>query len=259
MACELKPILVVLHQEHSTPGRVGQKLRALGYRLDIRKPRFGCPLPDTLDDHDGAIVFGGPMSAYDDEPFLKRECDWLDVPLREGAPFLGLCLGAQLLAQHLGARVAPDPQGRVEVGYYPLEATVEGKRVMEWPKTVYQWHKDGFDLPAGATRLATSSGAFPEQAFQVGPAAVGLQFHPEMTAAMIYKWTVKGSERLACPGAQSRREHLEGRFLYDPAMNAWLDRFLTVWLAGRRARLSGDSLGADRAVSTDVTISTAAE
>lgn len=232
-----KPVLVVLHQEHSTPGRVGQKLRARGHRLDIRRPRFGCPLPETLEAHAGAIIFGGPMSVYDDEPFLKTECDWLDVPLREGAPFLGLCLGAQLLAQHLGASVAPHPEGIVEVGYYPLQPTEAGEALIHWPDMVYQWHQDGFDLPCGAERLATGTGAFREQAFRAGEAAFGLQFHPELTTAMTYRWTVKGAHRFACPGAQPRAAHLEGRFLYEPAVDAWLERFLDLWLAGGRREL----------------------
>ncbi|MEM1289090.1 MAG: glutamine amidotransferase [Pseudomonadota bacterium] len=225
-----KPILIVLHQETSTPGRVGQKLRARGYPLDIRKPRFGCELPSTLADHSGAVVFGGPMSVYDDEDFLRVETAWLDVPLREKAPFLGICLGAQMLAQHLGASVAPDPGGQVEVGYYPIEPTDMGRKLMNWPEIVYQWHRDGFDLPGGAVRLATGSGAFKEQAFQVGPSAFGLQFHPELTTAMTYRWTVKGAERMACPGAQPRAKHLEGRLLYEPAVGRWLDAFLDLWL-----------------------------
>ena len=233
-----KPVLVILHQEHSTPGRVGHKLRARGHRLDIRRPRFGCTLPQTLEHHAGVVVFGGPMSVYDDEPFLRTECNWLDVPLREAVPFLGLCLGAQLLAQHLGARVAPHPDGIVEVGYYPLAATEEGRALMDWPAMVYQWHQDGFDLPCGAQRLATGEGAFREQAFRAGPAAYAFQFHPEMTAAMVHRWTVKGAERMTRPGAQPRAAHLEGRFLHEPAIEAWLDRFLDLWLAsGRNAGL----------------------
>ena len=225
-----QPILIILHQEHSTPGRVGQKLLERGYQLDIRRPPLGCDLPDTLEEHAGAVMFGGPMSAYDDEPFLKRETDWIGVPLKEDKPFLGLCLGAQLLAQHMGAAVKPDPHGRVEVGYYPIEPTPEGEALIHWPRMVYQWHRDGFELPSGATRLAGADGPFPEQAFLAGSSAFGLQFHPELTFAMTYRWTVKGAERLKQPGAQTRREHIEGRLLYDAAVDAWLDAFLDLWL-----------------------------
>ena len=93
-AKSLLPVLIVLHQETSTPGRVGNALRALGHKLDIRRPRFGDPLPETLDRHAGAVIFGGPMSANDPDDFVLREIDWIAVPLREQRPFLGICLGA---------------------------------------------------------------------------------------------------------------------------------------------------------------------
>ena len=112
-AAPLLPVLIVLHQETSTPGRVGNALRALGHPLDIRRPRFGDPLPETLDGHAGAVIFGGPMSANDPDDYVRREIDWIAVPLREQRPFLGICLGAQMLARQLGARVAPHPEGRV--------------------------------------------------------------------------------------------------------------------------------------------------
>src|SRR4029079_2237282 len=92
------PVLIVLHQESSTPGRVGNALRALGYRLDIRRPRFGDPLPETLEQHAGAVYSGGPMSANDADDYIRREIAWLEIPLREQRPFLGICLGAQMLA-----------------------------------------------------------------------------------------------------------------------------------------------------------------
>jgi len=95
-------VLIVLHQEQSTPGRIGRLLRERGIALDIRRPRFGDPLPATLSDHLGAIVFGGPMSANDDDDYVRREIDWIGVPLAEDKPFLGICLGAQMLARHLG-------------------------------------------------------------------------------------------------------------------------------------------------------------
>src|SRR3972149_10989996 len=100
----MKPILVLLHQEHSTPGRVGHMLEARGFSLDIRKPRFGDELPQTLAGHSGVAIFGGPQSANDAEEYVRREIDWLEVPLKEEIPFFGICLGAQFLARTLGPR-----------------------------------------------------------------------------------------------------------------------------------------------------------
>src|SRR5258708_22945769 len=82
------PCLIVLHQENSTAGRIGHALRARGVPLDIRRPRYGDPLPETLAEHAGAIVFGGPMSANDRDDFVRREIDWIAVPLEEKKPFL---------------------------------------------------------------------------------------------------------------------------------------------------------------------------
>ena len=145
----LLPVLIVLHQETSTPGRVGNALRALGHPLDIRRPRFGDPLPDTLDQHAGAVIFGGPMSANDPDDYVRREIDWIEIPLREQRPFLGICLGAQMLAKQLGAQVAPHHEGRVEVGYYPIRPTEAGHALCpDWPERVYHWHGEGFQLPA---------------------------------------------------------------------------------------------------------------
>src|SRR6201999_2262698 len=71
----LLPVLIILHEELSTPGRVGNALRSLGHPLDIRRPRFGDPLPETLEGHAGAIIFGGPMSANDPDEYVRRESD----------------------------------------------------------------------------------------------------------------------------------------------------------------------------------------
>src|ERR1700754_683940 len=88
------PVLIVLHGPLSTPGRVGNALRALGHPLDIRRPVLGDALPDSLEGYAGAVMFGGPMSANDSDAFIHREIDWLAVPLKEHKPFLGICLGA---------------------------------------------------------------------------------------------------------------------------------------------------------------------
>src|ERR1700752_1535903 len=94
-------VLIVLHQEASSPGKLGQMLTAKGFELDIRKPRFGDTLPETLDEHAGSGIFGGPSSVNDGDDFLRAETDWIGVALKEGAPFLGVCLGAQMLVKHL--------------------------------------------------------------------------------------------------------------------------------------------------------------
>src|SRR5829696_8188880 len=136
------PVLIVLHQEHSTAGRVGRLLHERGHRLDIRRPRFGDPLPATMTGHAGAVIFGGPMSANDNDDFVRQETDWISVPLKEDKPFLGICLGAQMMARNLGGKVNHHADGHVVVGYYPIRPTPEGRAVCEmWPDRVYQWHR----------------------------------------------------------------------------------------------------------------------
>ena len=205
-------VLIVLHQEHSTPGRVGIALKAMDVRLDIRRPGCGEVLPDTLANYDGVVVFGGPMGANDTLDWVRREIKWLETPLAEDKPLLGICLGAQMLARALGARVFSYDDKRSEIGYYPIEPTLVGDRLCltSFPRTVYQWHSDGFDLPHGAELLAVGGADFPNQAYRYGPRAVGLQFHPEVTYHMMCRWTHRGAERLTRPGALSRPEHLGG-------------------------------------------------
>lgn len=224
-ATEKQPVLIVLHQETSSPGRVGQMLEARGHALDIRRPVLGDALPDTLAAHAGAVVFGGPMSANDPEEYVKRETDWLAVPLAEEKPFIGICLGAQLLVNHLGGTVAERDDGRVEIGWYPMQATPEGKALMEWPDMVYQFHREGFDLPAGCVRLAQSK-TYPNQAFRYGKNAWGIQFHAELTQVMMQRWAVRGAHRFDLPDAQIGKHHLDGRMVYDPPLRQWLKAFL---------------------------------
>jgi GMP synthase (glutamine-hydrolysing) len=223
------PVLLVLHQEHSTPGRVAQILKSRGYTFDIRRPRFGEPLPETLEHHTGAVIFGGPNSANDEEEFVRREIDWLKVPLREEKPFLGICLGAQFLARHLGSAVYCHRDGQVEVGYYPIRPTAAGRAMCaSWPDHVYEWHREGFDLPRGAQLLA-EGGTFPVQMFRWGPCAYAIQFHPEVTHAMMCRWTTRGVARMELPGARPRATHFEDRAVYDFAIRAWLASFIDHW------------------------------
>ena len=206
------PVLVVLHQETSQPGRVGNALHALGHELDIRRPRFGDPLPETLDEHAGAVIFGGPMSANDGDDYVRREIDWID-------------------AKQLGARVAPHPQGRTEIGYYPIRPTAAGHALCpDWPQRVYHWHREGFELPHG-TELLAEGDDFPMQAFQAGH-AFGFQLHC---------WTTRGHDRMAAPGARERHQHFLDRAVHDFAERAWLKNFIGGWLARMPASIMSEA------------------
>jgi GMP synthase (glutamine-hydrolysing) len=228
----IRKILIIVHQETSTPGRVGLKLARRGCVLDICRPCLGHRLPESLEGYSGVVVFGGPMSANDcgDLQFIREEIDWLAVPLKEQVPYLGICLGAQLLCRHLGGEVRAHPEGQTEIGYYPIRPTAAGAPYGPWPGMVYHWHREGFSLPAGAVLLAEGD-TFRHQAFRYGPTAFGIQFHPEVTLAMMHRWTVRAAHRFSLPGAQPREAHLEGRLIHDHAVDRWLDLFLDRWLA----------------------------
>jgi GMP synthase (glutamine-hydrolysing) len=224
-----RDVLVIVHRAESNPGRVGQWLRGQGYRLDIRCPRLGCPLPQTLENHAGAVVFGGPMSANDPDDYIKREIDWMAVPLRENKPFFGICLGAQMLAKHLGAPVRFHPERHVEVGYYPIRPTTAGHALLAWPSHAYHWHCEGFGIPSGAECLVRGD-MFENQAMRHGR-AFGVQFHPEMTLAMIHRWTVSAAHRFGQPGARPRAEHIAGHDAHGMRLQSWLAQFMAMWLA----------------------------
>jgi len=244
-----RTVLAVLHQEHSTTGRIGRLLKALGYAIDERRPALGDPLPANLSRHAGVIVFGGPMCANDSHDWLERELDWLGTPLREEKPFLGICLGAQLMARRLGARVHAGEGKRGELGYYPLHPTPEADELCGelFPRHVYHWHFDGFDLPAGARRLAAGCERYPNQAFRYADNVVGLQFHPEVTYQQMCRWTVRGAHRLGAQGARPAHEHLDGWRQHDAAVERWLASFLAVWASGglRRTQTPSFAIAAE--------------
>ncbi|MGF1496859.1 MAG: gamma-glutamyl-gamma-aminobutyrate hydrolase family protein [Elainellaceae cyanobacterium] len=221
----------MVHQAQSNPGLVGQILEEKGYVLDIRCPAMGDRLPSTMEPYAATVVFGGPMSANDQDtlPFIKTELDWLPQVLEAQTPFLGICLGAQLLARSLGGTVKPHIHRQVEIGYFPLEATPEGQSLLTSLSHVYHWHREGFDLPTDAVLLATGD-AFPNQAFRYGPSAYGFQFHPEITAELITRWTTEAADQLTQPGAQSQQMQFEQHHQHGSIVKTWLQRFLDQWL-----------------------------
>ncbi|MDF1722637.1 MAG: gamma-glutamyl-gamma-aminobutyrate hydrolase family protein [Minwuia sp.] len=243
-----RTVLLVVHQRLSDPGRVGLRLRTLGYNVEICRHACGEPLPTDMSRYAGVTVFGGPMSANDDhEDFIRNEIAWIPSVVESGVPFLGICLGAQLLSRAAGGAVAEHPEGRVEIGYYPVRATDAGKAFFPDEMRIFQWHREGFTTPETATLLATGD-CFPEQAFAMNGNALAIQFHPEVTEQMNRRWLIGGAARLVCPGAQQPHEHHAARRNHDPFVDGWVDGFLQRWLDldRRKGGAVGSSASATR-------------
>lgn len=235
-----KSVLLVVHQAHSNPGRVARLIRSMGYQIDVRRHSCGDPLPETMDDHAAAVIFGGPMSANDDTDFIRSEIDWIPTVLESGKPYLGICLGGQLLTRALGARVAAPADGTCEIGYYPVHATETGAPLFDGLTHMYQWHREGMELPRGAELLASSE-RFENQAYRYGN-AYAVQFHPEVTHKIMRRWTSnakKGWHKR--PGAQPAQEHFKGRRRHEGNIVRWTRNFLAMWIGEDGSRRSGTS------------------
>ena len=224
--------LMVVHSLTSDVGRIGASLTRRGYTLERCCPMEGERLPEAMDQYAAVVVFGGPMSANDDgiHDGIMNELRWLPTVLEAGTPYLGVCLGAQLMARALGASVTPHPDGHVEVGYYPVTPSdAAPDRHFDSELYVYHWHKEGFDLPAGAHLLAHGS-TFPHQAYQYGASTFGIQFHPEVTLSMLRSWCSEDSPSSRAPGAQCRNQQVAGHARHDHRLGRWLETFMDNWL-----------------------------
>lgn len=186
--------LVVTHSPNEGVGNVGTWLEAAGVELEVVEPWDGDQVPADPTAYDAVLVMGGPQQAYDDEsaPWLRATKELLRRAVAERVPTLGVCLGAQLLAEATGGRVVKGDEG-IEAG-----ARLVAKRDAAWDDelfadvpftpTVVQWHEDEIvDLPPGAVHLASSS-RYVNQAFRIGDRAWGLQFHIETPPEMIRFW-----------------------------------------------------------------------
>jgi GMP synthase (glutamine-hydrolysing) len=146
----------------------------------------------SLDGYDALVVLGGPMSVWetDRHPHLETELRLVDGALERGIPVLGICLGAQLIARALGARVERNPT--IEIGWYDLAVTEAGRADallghFGERQRVFEWHRDAFDLPRGAVHLAATAEC-ENQAFRYAAGVYGFQFHLEIDAGLVERW-----------------------------------------------------------------------
>ena len=184
-------VLVLQHIACEPPGAFEDVLTAAGADIHRVELDEGEPLP-SWQNYVAIVAMGGPMSVNDDAdlPWLTAEKQAIADAVRAGVPYWGSCLGVQLLAASLGASVYPGTQP--EVGVLPVTLTDDGRSDPVFAGLpaeflTLQWHGDTFDLPDGATLLA-SSPAYPNQAFRVGQTAYGVQFHVEVTEQMAREW-----------------------------------------------------------------------
>lgn len=230
----IKPtILAILHRACGDTGKIGHLLDEQGYHLDIRCILEGDPLPDPKD-YAAVIIFGGLMSANDCQklPGIRAEIEWIPSVIAAGIPYLGICLGAQLLARALGAGVARKADDSVEIGFHAVRPVKQSCLYFPKPIRFYQWHLEGFSIPEHCERLAESD-AFPNQAFRLNAKTIGLQFHPEATREMIDCWVQREPENLRLAGAQSYKTQVELFRESDQVVSVWLQGFLRQWLGAK--------------------------
>ncbi|MFT3783081.1 MAG: type 1 glutamine amidotransferase [Nibricoccus sp.] len=218
---------VLQHAPFEGLAQIEPLLAARGACLTTTRFFENSALP-SLHRHDLVIAMGGPMSVNDEAeyPWLVEEKRFIRATIEKGTPVLGICLGSQLIASALGARVYRNSQK--EIGWFPIESVPTPANTFQFPEKlpVFHWHGETFDLPLGAVHLASSK-ACRHQAFQVGRRTLALQFHLEIDVAAVGAFVGHCEGELTpAPFIQSKEDLLNAPPSYYAGANAWLGRAL---------------------------------
>lgn len=227
-------IHLLQHVDFEGAGSIAGFARRHGHTLTTVKMYKNSPLPEP-DSVDALVVMGGPMSVNDESeyPWLTAEKKFISRLIEQKKPILGICLGAQMIASSLGARVYPGPEK--EIGWFPVHLAPEAKlstATQNWPENpvVFHWHGETFDLPAGSVRIA-SSDLYKNQAFIYGDRVIGIQFHLEMGEEDINRIiTHCGDEITKSPYIQSPQV-MAGRTDLVGSTHKMMDSLLIEWIA----------------------------
>lgn len=207
-------------------------LKHRGYEVDYVQAGMHLLSRQNWVDADLVVVLGGPIGVGDLDvyPWLGDEIAGIRQRLRSRRPLLGLCLGAQLMAVALGARVAPLPAKEIAWGPVSLTAAGAGSPLRHLAGLdVLHWHGDAFDLPQGAALLA-STPMTPNQAFSAGPAALALQFHPEVDASRMEPWLIGHNAELRVASVDVCSLRVSSARQFTDAQAQAASRLLNEWL-----------------------------
>lgn len=187
----------------------------------------------NVEQYSGVIVFGGAGSANDcgTHDWVRQELQFIESALKYNTPFLGICLGAQMLARVLGSEVSKHPEELKEVGFHKIYPTEDSGDFLRQPLDVMQWHAEGFGLPPDCVRTAHGE-LFHNQAFRYRHNVFGVQFHPEVNPAVLAIWQERN--KLRHPGQiddATRARQMRDALLHDKPITRWLDDFLSQWVA----------------------------